>query len=48
MQQEGRSFERRKALQRKHQRQGDVFLFLLFHNGIGKPGTDISLALASR
>ena len=48
VQQEGRPLERRKAFQRQHQRQGDVFLFVLFHDGIGKPGTDIGLALAPR
>ena len=48
MQQECRPLERRKAFQRQHQRQGDVFLFLLFDDGIGKPGTDIGLALAPR
>ena len=46
VQQKGRPLERRKTLQRQHQRQGDVFLFLLFDDGIGKPGTDIGLALA--
>ena len=46
VQQEGRPLERRKAFQRQHQRQGDVFLFVLFDDGIGKPGTDIGLALA--
>ena len=39
---------RRKAFQRKHQRQGNVFDFLLFHNGIGKPGTDVGLPRAPR
>ncbi len=48
MQQEGRPLERGKTFQRKHQRQGDVFLFLLFHDGVGKPGADIGLALAPR
>ena len=48
VQQEGRPLERRKAFQRQHQRQGDVFLFVLFDDGIGKPGTDIGLALAAR
>ena len=48
VQQEGRPLERRKTFQRKHQRQGDVFLFLLFDDGIGKPGADIRLALTSR
>ena len=35
------------TFQRKHQRQGDVF-FLLFYERIGKPGTDIGLALPAR
>ena len=48
VQQEGRPLERRKAFQRQHQRQGDVFLFVLFDDGIGKPGTDIGLALTAR
>ena len=48
VQQKSCPLERRKAFQRKHQRQGDVFLLVLFHDGIGKPGADIGLALASR
>ena len=32
----------------QHQRQGDVFLFLLFEHRIGKPRADIGLAPASR
>ena len=48
VQQEFRTLERRKTFQRKHQRQGDVFFFLPFDNGIRKPGTDIGLALAPR
>jgi hypothetical protein len=48
VQQKGRPLERRKTFQREHQRQGDVFLFLLFEEGVGKPGADIGLALASR
>ena len=48
VQQEGRPLERRKTFQRKHQRQGDVFVLLLFEDGIGKPEADVGLALASR
>src|ERR1700761_2646656 len=48
VQQKDGPLERRKAFQRKHQRQGNVFHFLLFHDGIGKPRTNISLAFASR
>ncbi len=48
VQQEGRPLERRKTFQRQHQRQRDVFLFLLFDDGIGQPRADISLALAPR
>ena len=48
VQQEGGPLERRKPFQRQHQRQGDVFLFLLFDDRLGKPGADIGLALAPR
>src|SRR5277367_1904251 len=48
VQQKDCPLERRKAFQRKHQRQGNVFHLFLFHNGIGKPLTNIGLALASR
>ena len=48
VQQEGRPLERRKPLQRQHQRQGDVFQLVLFDDGIGKPGADIGFALAPR
>ena len=48
VQQEGGALERRQAFQRQHQRQGDVFLLVLFDDGIGKPGADIGLALVPR
>ena len=48
VQQKCSPLQRRKAFQRKHQRQGDVFLLFLFHQGIGKPGADIGLALMPR
>ncbi len=48
VQQKGRALERGQAFERQHQRQGDVFLLLLFDDRIGKPGTNIGLALAAR
>ena len=48
VQQKCRALERRKTFERQHQRQGDVFLLFLFDDGIGKPGTNIGLALAAR
>ena len=48
VQQKGRPLEWRKPFQRQHQRQGDVFLFVLVNHRVGKPGTDISLALVTR
>src|ERR1700722_4486903 len=40
--------QRRKAFQRKHQRQSNVFIRFLFYQGIGKPSANIRLALMSR
>src|SRR6267154_1592645 len=48
VQQKGCPLERSKAFQRKHQRQSDIFLLFLFNEGIGKPGTNIGLALTAR
>src|SRR5438477_858467 len=46
-----RAFARSSTIQTfqgKHQRQCDVLVRLLFDDGLGKPGTDIGLSLASR
>ena len=45
VQQKRRPLQWRQALQRKHQRQGHIFRFLLLDDGVGKPGTHIGFAL---
>src|SRR5262245_61888551 len=45
MQQEGSAFERREPLHCEHQRECDVFPFVLLHDRIGKPGADIGFTL---
>src|SRR5262245_10628967 len=45
MQQEGGAFEWREPLHCEHQRERDIFLFVLLHDRIGKPGADIGFTL---
>ena len=48
MKQKRGPLQRREAFQRKHQRQGNVFLLISFDQGIGKPGANIRFALMPR
>ena len=50
VQQEGGALQRRQALQRHHQRQGDVVGLVLggFNHGLGQPRADIGLAPPTR